>query len=256
MSYYRKRRRRRSGNLRRDIAILKNTVKNLKRSVDIKKFFAAATTTEGGTNGNNRFALTYIPVTTSSVPPALEIRLGNEVMIKSLSIRWRFMLNGYANEEEIVEDEVPTGEYWPQGTILANNTTANPLVRCLIVWDKSPDWRNGETAKYYSSTNNNDIMESDEIFSLYTQRAEENRGRFQILYDKTYTFSLNVHCINDSFYKKMNRRLTFKTNETTSVPTITECRQGQILFVYKWDNLPTNIGLQVNYNKMLTFTDV
>lgn len=88
-----------------------------------------------------------------------------------------------------------------------------PNYRLIVVWDRHPQGSGPALL---------DIIKTSEIQSLYN--VGTNRGQFQVLYDRTWTFnqgdSTNDTVKTFKFYRKINRRTSYQRGNSGTIVDI------------------------------------
>lgn len=111
------------------------------------------------------------------------------------------------------------------------------FVRVALVHDKSPN---------NATTTLLDIYDS---VSILTQRRYASKQRYNILYDKTHSFSLYK---NNPVFVKKNKKINILQKYSGTTAAITSLEVGNILLIY-WSNLSN--GILMNYRLKSWYVD-
>lgn len=221
---YRPRKRRRRGSAG---AVALRMVKQIRKNIETKEYRMGSSThtlTAGGVtpSSTNTHSMTNSNATATALIQGLtkNDREGNKVTLKSIAARF-------------VLDMAPNAQSYSQ-------------VRLCLILDRRP---NGAQAGW------TDVFQSTSITSLL-QTDEDTKGRFQIMYDKTFNWEDGA---NNSkrlvkYYKRLNKPILW--NGTGSNPAIGDLQRNNFFWIACVDGDGTVSGeIFARFEFRITYTD-
>lgn len=124
----------------------------------------------------------------------------------------------------------------------ANTNTVNPnssTQRVVLVYDRTPSKTETSVATW------SEIFQSDRISALMNISGQ-NKGRFQILYDNTFTFG--TYSRKNYNVKKLIKRPLTCTFTASTGTSILDVAKGQLFFAFNNKNYSATNGVAVNWN--------